>query len=746
MDRRLAAILAADVVGYSRLIGQDEEGTLLALKAVQDEVIAPRIAQHKGRIFKLVGDGVLAEFASVVEAVRCAIALQEAMAARDLEKTEVRRIRYRIGINLGDVVAESDDLFGDGVNVAARLEGLADPGGICVNEGVRNEVRDRLAIAFEDMGEIAVKNIARPVHAFRVRLDGAPRMPVRSKLATHPATGRLAVAAVVVALAAAATSGLWWRPWQGQTVIATTQPLCVAVPDKPSVAVLPFANLSAQPDQAFFAEGLGDDLITELSHVAALFVIDRSSLANYRDKPARPQQAACDLGVAYLLQGSVQRAGGRLRINVQLVEGASGNHLWAERYDRDAGDVFAVQDDVIGRIVSALEVKLTTGERQHIARIPTQNLEAYDYYLRAETENLYKADFRALFRALDFYRKAIALDPGFAEAHAGVARAAVEAWRLDYSQVMPPAIARKTAYDEAGRALALDSGNARAYAALAVLQLGDRRFAEAIESGRKAVSLNPNDAEAAANLAVVLAFSGEPAEAVAAIEQAQRLNPAPPPGFRLFAGMVFYIARQYDRAIAELEPVRAAWPTSDTAHEFLAAAYARSGKPDLAGQEVATMAKTSPNQSLSIDRLLYDYFKREEDLAHLLDGLKLAGLTDWPFGLTGKPEDQVTGPELQGMVRGRTWSGRLGGTQPGSGLPFVQEIDQNGNVVYRSADTLLIGTSRLDGDRLCMRFEGSAMGRWTCGAIYRNTIQPGRKDGDYIYISPIVPLYFTLKP
>jgi adenylate cyclase len=743
MDRRLAAILAADVVGYSRLMGEDEEGTLRALKAIQDDVVAPKITGHQGRIFKTVGDGILAEFPSIVEAVRCAVELQAAMGERNRVVPENRRIVYRIGINLGDVVAEGDDVFGDGVNVAARLEGLADPGGICVSRTVRNEVRDRLPVAFDDMGEIAVKNIARPVHSFRVRLDGTAPPPARPLPKLGSLRVELAAAAIVI-VATAVVAVLWWRPWETSSVNVAMDSGCMPAPDRPSLAVLPFANLSAEPDQSYFASGLGDDLITELSRISALFVIDRNSLAGYQDRP--PQKLACDFGVRYVLQGSVQRASGRLRINVQLVDAKDGNHLWAERYDRESADVFAVQDDVIGRIVAALRVTLTSGERQHIARIPTQNLEAYDYYLRAETENFYKGDYRALDRALGFYHKAIELDPGFAEAHAGYARAAVEVMRLDYDQVLAPAIARKYAYDAAGRALALDAANARAYAALAVLQLDDRRHAEAVASGRRAVALNPNDAEAAANLAVVLAFSGESAEAVAAIEQAQRLNPAPPPGFRLLAGTVFFIARQYDRAIAELAPVRAAWPTSETAKEFLAAAYAQTGRLDLAKQEAAALTKSSPSTSLSLYRYLFDYFKQEQDLAHFLGGLKLAGFTDWPFGLTGKPEDQVTGPELQALVLGRAWSGRLAGLASGTGSPFVQEIDSQGRVVYRGAGALVTGVSRFDGDLLCMRFDGYLKDRWTCGAIYRNTARADRKDGDYLYLSPVASRYFTPKP
>jgi adenylate cyclase len=278
------------------------------------------------------------------------------------------------------------------------------------------------------------------------------------------------------------------------------------------------------------------------------------------------------------------------------------------------------------------------------------------------------------------------------------------------------------------------------------LQLDDRRHAEAVASGRRAVALNPNDAEAAGNLAVVLAFSGEPAEAVAAIERAQRLNPAPPPGFRLLAGMVFFIARQYDRAIAELVPVRATWPTSETAKEFLAAAYAQSGRLDLAKREAAALANYNRSSSLTVYRYLFDYFRQEQDLDHFLDALKLAGFVDWPFGLTAEPEDRVTGSELRAIVLGRTWSGRLAAPAAGSGPQFVQEIDSQGRVAFNSAGAFHTGRTRFEGDQLCMRFDGYLKDRWTCGAIYRNTDRTGPRDGDYLYLSPIVPRYFTPKP
>lgn len=741
MDRRLAAILAADIVGYSRLMGRDEEGTLRLLHTLQEEVIGPRIAEHHGRIFKLMGDGVLAEFPSVVEAVRCAIEMQAAIAERNQRIPEDQRILYRIGINLGDIVVEGTDIFGDGVNVAARLEGLADPGGICVHRAVRNEVRDRLNVAFEDMGEIEVKNIARPVRAFRV-LPGATTEPVRTRAAAGRKPRRLRLAAAAAAslvVVGAGAAGLWWQPWREAGV--TSAAVCAQVPDKPSVAILPFANLSTNQDEAYFADGLGTDLINQLSQVSGLFVVDRNSVFGYREIAAKPQQVSCDLGVRYVLEGSVQRSGSRLRISVQLIDAQAGHNMWSEKYDREVADIFALQDDVIGRIVSALAVKLTSSEQQKIARIPTDNLEAYDYYLRGETENFYKANFNNIGRVLGFYEKAITLDPNFAEAYAGYARAAVEIWRLDYDNVMPAAVARKNAYEAAGRALTLDPGNARAYAALAILQLGDKRHAEAIESARKAVSLNPNDAEAVSNLAIVLAYSGQPDEAVEAIEQALRLNPAPVPAFQLLAGKVFYLARQYDRAIGSLEAVRAAWPTVETVHEFLAASYVRVGKLDLARQETAALTKVFPENNLALYRLVYDYYKREEDLAFHLDALKLAGVTDWPYGLReGKPEDKVTGAALQSLVIGRIWNGRIANGQPGGGVQFFQQIDRESRIAYRSTGTFLIGRVHLDGDALCTQFDGYLRGRWLCGPIYRN-----KTGGDFFHLSPVLPRSFTVQ-
>jgi adenylate cyclase len=345
MQRRLAAILAADVVGYSRLIRADEEGTLAALKALHSELIDPKLREHRGRTVKLMGDGMLVEFASVVDAVRAATATQSALAERNAAVPESQRIDLRIGVNLGDVVIDGDDIHGDGVNVAARLEGLAAPGGICISEAVYEQVRDRTSLAFEDLGLREVKNIDRPVRV--------------------------------------------WRWLSGQDVAVADPALAekpLALPDKPSIAVLPFDNMSGDPEQGYFADGITEDIITEISKISELFVISRNSTFTYKGRAAKVQDVSRDLGVRYVLEGSVRKAGERVRVTAQLIDGHTGGHVWAERYDRGLADIFAVQDDVTAEIVRALEVRLVDAARARPARAETENPEAYDCVLRGREQ------------------------------------------------------------------------------------------------------------------------------------------------------------------------------------------------------------------------------------------------------------------------------------------------------------------------------------------------------------------------
>lgn len=749
MERRLAAILAADVVGYSRMMEVDEAGTLARLKTHLSEVIEPKIAVHLGKIVKTTGDGLLAEFASVVAAVECAVEIQRSMAERNRSEAENQRTRFRIGINIGDVIIEGGDIFGDGVNIAARLEGLADPGGICVHRDVHSQVRNRLPLPFEDMGEVEVKNIARPLRVYRVKLDGS----VTGAKIAKPSTARLsrsrvyAISAIVVLLTAIAAA-LGWYQWSSRAPQQTAQQSAPAIPErKPSIAVLPFDNMSNDPEQQYFADGLTEDLTTRLSGLSGLFVIARSSVLGYQGKVVKPQDVAHELGVRYLLDGSVRKAGTRVRINANLVEAATARQIWAEQYDRDLTDIFAMQDEVIGHIVSGLEVELTDLEQKHMERVPTENLEAYDYYLRAETEGYYKLDYATFARALGYYSKAIELDPRFADAHAGYARVAAEVFRMDVDQVMPAPLARKQAYVAAGKALELDPSNARAFTVLAILQQADGRPEDAIKSANRAVSLSPNDAEAKANLGMILSYAGHHADAIAVTEEARRLSPMPSEGLRLLAGIVFFDARQYERAIAELEPVVTEWPTSETPREYLIASYAMHGDVDDARAEISKLPSMG-EINLTEFRLLYeDLYTMKADLDHFLKGLTDAGIPKWPFGFTGRPQDRVVGSELLGLVSNKTWIGEspIG---PGKTAPFVLQIDVKNRVAYRSTITFLTGESRVENNRICLRFDSYQKRHWICGDIFHNNqINPGPvvSNQAFVYVLPDGLRYFSVK-
>lgn len=606
MERRLAAILIADVVGYSRLSRIDEEDTRIRFQANFVEVFEPQIAEHHGRLVKTMGDGLLVEFHSVVDALRCAVEVQRQMARRNAGTPPDRRLDFRIGVNLGDVIVEGDDIHGDGVNIAARLEPLAEPGGIAISGSAYDQLRTKLAVGFVSLGEQKVKNIPEPVRVYRVVLDPAAAgktVAVRKTRSTW-----LAAAAAGASMLAGAL--LWWQPWTLFWPEPAPQRIAYPLPDKPSVAVLPFINVSGDETQDHLAQGLTDDLITELSKVSGLFVIARHSVLAVRSSETNIQDVASELGVHYVLEGTLQRADMRLRINVKLIDATTGHSLWAERYDRQYRDIFAVQDDVIGKITSALEVKLSQGEQDQLARIPTDNLEAYDNYLRAEQEGLIYSDVNTYRRTLSFYQKAIDLDPRFANAHAGIARVAVDVWRNDYNYLWSAAVARKIAYDAAGEALKLDPNNARAHTVLALLQLVDGRATEALDSANRAVAAQPSDAEAYGNLALILAHTGSHQQAIGEMQRALRLDPSPPPSFQLLAGIVFYTARDNDRAIPLIETASHALPDAEPAHEYLAAAYAHRGDAARAADEAGKLKALFPEANFTYYSYLYDYWNR----------------------------------------------------------------------------------------------------------------------------------------
>ncbi len=569
MQRRLAAILAADVVGYSRLVERDEGGTLAALRRDRESLILPKVTQYHGRVVKLMGDGLLVEFPSAVEAVQCAVEIQQALAARDADAASEARIVYRIGINLGDVVVEAGDIYGDGVNIAARLEALADPGGIAISRPVHTQVRDKLGLTFEHLGEQQVKNIARPVGIYRVAMDtnaAALVTPVVQRFAGR----RLGPAAAAAALAVVLALG-WWLAGAPDPGPARETRKALALPDRPSIAVLPFANLGGDPAQDYFADGMTEDLITDLSRISGLFVIARNSSFAYRDQDVAIRRVAEELGVRYVLEGSVRRSGSAVRINAQLIDATTGGHVWAERYDGELNDVFALQDEVTRQITAILAVRLTSGEKVLADRQETDRPDAYDAFLEGWEHYLRQRpdDFT---RAVDSFNRAIELDPVYARAHAALAATYWQSWRRFWQGSVGVATWHDARFQaEVSLAKALESPTPLAHQVAAAMSLQDGEHAEAIEQAERAIALDPNDADSHITMAGALSLDGRPGLALEFIERAMRLNPHYPPAYLYEVGVARFANGELEEAAAVLEQATALNPEDRWSQRLLLA-------------------------------------------------------------------------------------------------------------------------------------------------------------------------------
>jgi len=543
--RRLAAILAADVAGYSRLMGADEEGTHERLKGHLRELVDPKIAEHHGRIVKNTGDGFLAEFPSVVGAVRCAVEVQRGMIDREPEVPEERRIRFRVGVNVGDVIAEEDDIFGDGVNVAARPEALAEPGGICVSRMVRDNVRDKLPYPFEDRGEQSVKNIARPVRVYAWRSEAVVDLP--STMVPHAA--------------------------------AISQP---DVAPRMSIVVLPFANLSNDPEQQYFADGITEDLTTDLSRIPHMFVISRNTAFTYQGKRVDTKRIGSELGVRYVLEGSVRRSSGRVRVTAQLIDAATDAHLWGDRFDGETADLFALQDEITSRIANVLGIELIAAETAR----PTEHPDALDYVLRGRAV-LLKPRTRGTYQeAINLFERALALDPRSAEAQGSLADVLVDRVLDQMTNTAAADIAR--AEDLVGQALTASPRSLVArYAHGNILrQMG--QYEAAISEYQTVIALNRNHVNALAAISSCKLFTGSIDQAIPLVEQAIRLSPRDPDiavwCFQI--GRVHLLQSRTDEAILWLEKGRSASPALPFVHIWLASAYALKGMTEHAATEL----------------------------------------------------------------------------------------------------------------------------------------------------------------
>ncbi|NIO04326.1 MAG: tetratricopeptide repeat protein [Proteobacteria bacterium] len=553
VQRKLTAILSADVKGYSRLMGEDEVATIRTLTSYR-EVMSTLIQQHRGRVVDSPGDNLLAEFASVVDAVQCAVEVQREFKAKNAELSQSRRMEFRIGVNLGDVVVEGERIYGDGVNIAARIEGLADGGGICISGTVHDHIENKLDLAYDYLGEKTVKNIQKPVRVYRVRMEAHTTFPeAREEL---------------------------------------------ELPDKPSIAVLPFANMSQDPEQEYFSDGITEDLITDLSKISGLFVIARNSVFTYKGKAVKVDQVSQELGVRYILEGSVRKAGNRMRITAQMVDATTGYHLWAERYDREVQNIFALQDEVTQKIVAALEVKLKKDEEKRLVHKETDNPQAYDHYLRG-LENLNRFTRAANSQAREMFERSIDLDQNFALAHAGLGWTYFNDWTRGWSQD-PESL--NESLELAKKAISLNDSLPQAHYLLGFVHLWKRQHELAIEELERVIALDPNGADGHAGLAEVLTWVGRHEEAIGRVKEAMRLNPHYPVWYLVILGWAYSVMEQFEQAIEALERARIRDPDLFSTHIILATVYSRTERMDEARSEVEEIMRISPEFSLDMLR------------------------------------------------------------------------------------------------------------------------------------------------
>jgi adenylate cyclase len=576
--RKLSAILSADVKGYSRLMGEDELATVLTLEAYR-EMLAEVIRNYRGRVVDSPGDNLLTEFSSAVDAVECAVKIQKKLRAKNAELPDNRKMEFRIGINLGDILEQGERIYGDGVNIAARIEGLADAGGICVSRSIYDQVKNKLALGYEYLGEHAVKNISEPVRVYRVTIGAQPSVPELSREKS--------------------------------------------LPDKPSIAVLPFVNMSGDPEQEYFSDGMTEDLITDLSKVSGLFVIARNSVFTYKGKAVKVDEVGKELGVRYILEGSVRKAKDRVRITAQLADATTGGHIWAERYEHNLEDIFALQDKVTKEIVSVLAVKVT--EDEQLSRVCkckyTCNIEAYDLYLQG-LEYYYRFTEKTNKQAREIFEKAIELEPNYVLAHAILAKTYLTEWTFGWiqnSQSLEPAL------KWAQSALNLDDSVPEAHAVLGDVYLWNKEHNRAIAELEKAISLNPNDAEFFAGLGNVQTWAGKPEEAIFLLTKAMRLNPVYPVYYLWRLGHANFLTNRYDKAIEAFERAINLNPDWWPSHVYSAACYAELNREEDARVAAAKVMNAQPSFTLEHWEKHVPY-KNKADAKCCISALRKAGL------------------------------------------------------------------------------------------------------------------------
>ena len=626
IKRKLTAILSADVKGYSRLMGEDEKGTVRTLNAYK-EVIIDLIQHYHGRVVDATGDNLMAEFASVVDAVECAVEIQKELKTRNAELPENRRMEFRIGINLGDVIEEEGRIYGDGVNIAARLESLSEAGGICISGTAYDHVENKLSLGYEYLGEQIVKNITKPVRVYRVLMGSETAGRVIGEKKAKPRqwqkTALIVLAILIVVAAAFVIWRLYLHPAPPPVEVASKEKMAFPLPDKPSIAVLPFTNMSADPKEDYFSDGLTEQIITSLSKFQRLFVIARNSTFVYKEKPVKIQKVAEDLGVRYVLEGSVQKSGDRVRITAQLIDAITGRHTWSEHYDRKLKDIFALQDEITIKITEAMRVELTEGEQaRHWIKWGTYNLKALEKnyqgigFMRRST----KQDNDT---ARQLFQEAIALDPKFVWPYVNLGW--THFWDARFGWSESPAKSLQRAFELAQKALAMEESIDLGHSLLAGIYLVMRQHDKAIAEGERAVALNPNGAMAYSALAGPVGCAGKWEESISYSKQAMRLNPFPELLDYWILGRAYFMTGQFDESITTWKKALQANPNFLLAHVFLAACYSSMGRDAEATAAAKEVLRINPKFSIESYAKTLPY-KNKTDVEREVAALRKAGL------------------------------------------------------------------------------------------------------------------------
>jgi len=624
--RKLSAILSADVKGYSRLMGQDEAGTVNRLKEYR-ALMAGLIQQYRGRVVDSPGDNILAEFASVVDATECAVKVQQELKNKNAELLDDRKMEFRIGINLGDVIEDGERIYGDGVNIAARIESLADGGGICISGTSYDQVKNKLNFGYKNLGEHSVKNITEPVRVYRVLTEPEAAGNVIGK--KGKSRKWIALAAAIVLIAAVGGVAGWYFYLHQSTKIepASVEKMAYPLPDKPSIAVLPFDNLSGVPDQEYIADGMTENIITALSYIQEIFVIARNSTFTYKGKAVKAQEVAEDLGVRYVLEGSVQRAGDRLRIMAQLIDATSGRHLWADRYDRDLQDLFALQDEITLKIVLALEVELSVGVQTRLASKTMQNFEAWSYYVRGDAHRMRhtKAD---NVKAREFFERAASLAPGYAPVITALGWTYWEDAFHGWSETRGESLQRAVEFAE--KAQALDDSDPWIHALWGAIYLRQGRYDQAIAEGEKSIALGPNQSFPHILLGTYLHHIGRYKEALPLVRKAMRLDPYYPSIYLELLGQVYLSMEAYEKAVEAFKVLVVREPQSKVGHRSLAIAYIRLGRKEQARSEAAEILRLFPEYSLEEVRKQAQLMNMNPTvMENYIEALREAGLPEY---------------------------------------------------------------------------------------------------------------------